>query len=102
MRLVAVPLQAHPRRVAPSRTTSPLERQQRVNALRDEERQLKISITKERERAQREYLMHQKEVQEVQVRLQHLTMQEREVELSLARNNAERVQAQSQSRFQRQ
>ena len=88
--------------VALTLTASLLERQQRVVALREEERQLKISITKERERARREYLMHQKEVQEVQVRLQHLTMQNRKVKLFLAPINAERVQALSRSRFQRQ
>ena len=86
--------------VAPSRTASHLERQQRMDVLREEKRQLKISITKERKRAQRKYLMHQKKVIEVQVRLQQLTMQEREAKLSFAHIDAERVQAQSQFQFQ--
>ena len=67
----------------PSPTMSPI--QQRLDAMRLEERQLKDSIDNERERAHREYLIHQKEVQALQVDIQHLAMRKREAEIAVAR-----------------
>ena len=46
--------------------------------------------------------MHQKEVQDIQVRIHHLAMRKRDAELVVAHNNVNRVQDPSRSQFQRQ